>query len=196
MKPSGHNLFMHGLIAGCRCMQQLLTALLLILLLSAPVTGIADEVQHTEYRIKTAFLYNFARFTIWPEAALQERNEFTLCTLGNTLFGTQLDTLTGKTVHSKTLVVKHFGRPEELVDCQLVFISQSNALAETLWILQELPVLTVSDAAAFTEQGGIIQFELVNNKVRFRINVDAARTAGLTISSKLLSLAISVTGAR
>jgi hypothetical protein len=196
MKPSGHNLFMHGLIAGCRCMQQLLTALLLILLLSAPVTGMADEAQHTEYRIKTAFLYNFARFTSWPEAALQERSDFSLCTLGSTLFGAQLYTLIGKTVHSKALVVKHFDRPEELVDCQLVFISQSDELTETLWILKEIPVLTVSDAATFTEQGGIIQFELVDNKVRFRINVDAARTAGLTISSKLLSLAISVTGTR
>jgi hypothetical protein len=196
MKSSGHKLFMHGLTAGWRCMQQRVTALLLILLLLTPVAGPADEAQHTEYRIKSAFLYNFSRFTSWPEAALQGRSEFSLCTLGSTRFGAQLDTLTGKTVHSKTLVVKHFGRPEELVDCQLVFISQSNTLAETLWILQELPVLTVSDAAAFTEQGGIIQFELVNNKVRFRINVDAARTAGLTISSKLLSLAISVTGGR
>ena len=187
---------MHGLIAGCRCLQQRMTTLLLILLLSAPVTGTADEAQHTEHRIKTAFLYNFSRFTSWPEAALQDRSEFSLCTLGSILLGEQLDTLTGKTVHSKTLVVKHFYRPAELVDCQLVFISQSNELAETLWILKELPILTVSDAAAFTEQGGIIQFELVNNKVRFRINVDAARAAGLTISSKLLSLAISVTGSR
>ena len=187
---------MHGLIAATRRMQQLATALLLILLLSAPVTGMADEAQYTEYRIKTAFLYNFSRFTSWPEATLQDRSEFSLCTLGNTLFRAQLDTLIGKTVHSKTLVVKQFDRPEELVDCQLVFLSQSDELTETLWILKELPVLTVSDAATFTEKGGIIQFELVDNKVRFRINVDAARTAGLTISSKLLSLAISVTDTR
>ena len=187
---------MYGLIAGCRCMQQRMSTLLLILLLSVPVAGTADETRHTEYRIKTAFLYNFSRFASWPEAALQERSEFTLCTLGSTLFGEQLDTLAGKKVHSKTLLVKHFHSPEELVDCQLVFISQSDELAKTLWILQELPVLTVGDAAAFTEKGGIIQFELVDNKVRFRINMDAARTAGLTISSKLLSLAISVTGGR
>ena len=177
-------------------MQQFVTALLLILLLSAPVAGMANEAQHTEYRIKTAFLYNFSRFTSWPEAALQDRSEFSLCTLSSTLFREQLDTLIGKTVHSKTLVVKHFDRPEEIVDCQLVFISQSGELTETLWILKEQPVLTVSDATDFTEKGGIIQFELVDNKVRFRINVDAARTAGLTISSKLLSLAINVTGTR
>ena len=177
-------------------MQRRVTALLLILLLSAPVAGTADEAQHTEYRIKTAFLYNFSRFVSWPEAALQHRSEFSLCTLGSTRLGEQLDTLTGKTVHGKKLVVKHFDRPEDIVDCRLVFISQPDELTETLWILKEQPVLTVSAAAAFTEKGGMIQFKVIDNKVRFRINVDAARAAGLTISSKLLSLAINVTGAR
>lgn len=189
-------MFIHSLIAGTRCMQPVMAALLLMLLLSAPVAGMADEAQHTEYRVKAAFLYNFSRFVSWPEAALQDRNEFSLCTLGSTLFGKQLDTLTGKTVHSKTVAVKHFDRPEDIVDCQLVFIGQSDKLTEALWTLKEQPVLTVSDAAAFTEKGGMIQFKLVDNKVRFRINANAARTAGLTISSKLLSLAISVTGVR
>jgi hypothetical protein len=82
------------------------------------------------------------------------------------------------------------------MDCQLVFIGQTDSFDETLWMLKEQPVLTVSDTAAFTEKGGMIQFKLVDNKIRFRVNVDAARTAGLTISSKLLSLAISVTGSR
>jgi hypothetical protein len=195
MKPSGHNLFMHSLIAGTRCMQQVIAALLLMLL-SVAVAGTTDEAQHTEYRIKTAFLYNFSRFVSWPEAALQDRSEFSLCTLGSTLFGEQLDTLTGKTVHGKTLVIKRFDRPEDVLDCQLVFIGQSDEPGETLWILKERPVLTVSDAAAFTEKGGMIQFKVIDNKIRFRINVDAARAAGLTISSKLLSLAIDVTGAR
>jgi hypothetical protein len=177
-------------------MQLVITALLLMLLLSAPVAGTADEVQHTEYRIKTAFLYNFSRFVSWPEAALQDRSEFSLCTLGSTLFGKQLGTLTGKTAHRKALAVKHFDRPEDVMDCQLVYIGQSVDFDVALRMLKEQPILTVSDAAAFTEKGGMIQFKLLDNKVRFRINVDAARTAGLTISSKLLSLAISVTGVR
>jgi len=177
-------------------MQRVMATLLLMLLLSVPATGTASEANHTEYWIKTAFLYNFSRFVVWPEAALRDRTEFSLCTLGSTLFEEQLDTLTGKTVHSKTLVVKRFIKPEDIMDCQLVFIGQTDSFDETLWMLKEQPVLTVSDTAAFTEKGGMIQFKLVDNKIRFRVNVDAARTAGLTISSKLLSLAISVTGSR
>jgi hypothetical protein len=196
MKPSGHNTFNDSLSAVTRCVQQLMRALLLILMSLAPATGTADDANYTEYRIKTAFLYNFSRFVVWPEAALRDRTEFSLCTLGSTLFEEQLDTLTGKTVHSKTLIVKRFIKPEDIMDCQLVFIGQTDSFDETLWMLKERPVLTISDTAAFTEKGGMIQFKLVDNKIRFRVNVDAARTAGLTISSKLLSLAISVTGSR
>jgi hypothetical protein len=196
MKPSGFNKARHGLFAGICRLQQLTRVLLLIMLLPAATTGMADDSSATEYRIKTAFLYNFSRFVSWPAAVLQDRTEFSLCTLGNTPFGKQLDTLNGKTVHGKALVVKRFNMPEDVMDCQLVFIGESDGFDAALWMLKEQPVLTVSNAAAFTEKGGMIQFKLVDNKVRFTINMDAAGTAGLTISSKLLSLAISVTGTR
>ena len=166
------------------------------MLLCAPVTGKADEAQQTEYRIKTAFLYNFSRFVVWPESAMRERSEFSLCTLGETLFEEQLDTLAGKTVHNKAIVVKRHSQPEQVLDCQLVFIGEQQDLTETLRTLQKQPVLTVSNIAGFTKKGGIIQFQLIENKVRFRINADAASSAGLTVSSKLLSLAIDVTGSR
>ena len=195
MKLSGHNTFMRKLIAGIQAVRQAM-AVLLVLLLTVPVSGMADEAQQTEYRIKTAFLYNFSRFVVWPETTLQDRSEFSLCTLGETLFGEQLDTLTGKIVHNKAIVVKRFYRLEDALNCHLVFIGEHDELAETLWTLREQPVLTVSNATGFAEKGGIIQFKLIKNKIRFLINTDAAKTAGLTISSKLLSLAISVTGTR
>ncbi len=195
MKMSAYNL-RHSLLASTRCMQRVLAALLLVLLTSVPAIGMTDSTQQAENRIKTAFLYNFSRFAVWPEAALRGRSEFSLCTLGTTKISKQLDSLTGKSVHGKTIFVKHFDKPEDVAECHLVFIGDLGDLTETMWILSEQPVLTVSDAAAFTEKGGIIQFKLVDNKVRFRVNVDAARASGLTISSKLLSLAISVTGSR
>lgn len=168
--------------------------LLAALLLSGPALAVANETQASEYRVKSAFLYNFARFVTWPEAALQDRTEFTLCVIGTDPFGKQLDKLTGKTVQEKTLVIRRLASLAMLDDCQLVYIGEDTSPADILLLLGEQPVLTVSDAADFIEQGGIIQFKLVQSKVRFRINMDAASTAGLSISSKLLSLAISVTG--
>lgn len=178
---------LHGLprIAGC---------LLAVLLLSVASLVVADEVQTTEYRVKTAFLYNFSRFVTWPQAALLDHTEFSFCVIGKDPFGTQLDKLTAKTVHDKSLVVTRLSSLAMIDRCHLLYIGENTEPGDVLLLLREKPVLTVSDTADFVEQGGIIQFVLVDNKVGFRINVDAANTAGLSISSKLLSLAISVTG--
>ena len=114
--------------------------------------------------------------------------------IGTDPFGAQLDKLAGKPVHNNTLVIKRLKSLTLADDCQLVYISEDTEPTEVLLLVREKPVLTVSDAEDFIEQSGIIQFKLVQNRVRFRINMDAANSAGLSISSKLLSLAISVTG--
>ena len=172
---------------------RIVCCLLAVLLLSVPALVTAGGTT-TEYRVKTAFLYNFSRFVTWPKGALPDRTEFSLCVIGSDPFGTQLDKLAGKTVHNKPLVVRRLSSLALLDSCHLLYIGENAALAEVLLLLGEQPVLTVSEATDFIEQGGIIQFILVENKVRFRVNVDAANNAGLGISSKLLSLAISITG--
>jgi hypothetical protein len=52
-----------------------------------------------------------------------------------------------------------------------------------------LPILTIGDAPGFAKRGGIINFTLEENRVRFEVNVEAAKNAVLTISSRLLALA-------
>jgi hypothetical protein len=169
-------------------------SLLAVLLLTIPATALADDAEISEYRVKAAFLYNFSRFVTWPETTLQDRTEFSLCVIGTDPFGAQLDKLTGKPVHKNTLVVKRLKSLTLADDCQLVYISEDTEFTEVLLLVREKPVLTVSDAEDFIEKSGIIQFEMVQDKVRFRINMNAAKGASLSISSKLLSLAIGVTG--
>jgi hypothetical protein len=180
--PAPHNL------------QRIVCWLLTVLLLSVAPSVLATSVQTTEYRVKIAFLYNFSRFVTWPEAALQNSAKFSLCVTGTDPFGAQLDKLAGKAVHNTSLEVRRLNNLTMLDSCHLVFVGEDADLAEILLLLGEQPVLTVSESADFIEQGGIIQFVLVDNKVRFKINMDAANHAGLNISSKLLSLAVSVTG--
>ena len=173
---------------------RIVRSLLAALLLAVPALAMSDEALISEYRVKAAFLYNFSRFVTWPETTLQDRTEFSLCVIGTDPFGAQLDKLAGKPVHNNTLVIKRLKSLTLADDCQLVYISEDTEPTEVLLLVREKPVLTVSDAEDFIEQSGIIQFKLVQNRVRFRINMDAANSAGLSISSKLLSLAISVTG--
>jgi hypothetical protein len=45
----------------------------------------------------------------------------------------------------------------------------------------------------FSQQGGMIQFVVEANKVRFEVNLTSAERAGLTLSSELLKVATTVT---
>jgi len=163
------------------------TALLLVCM---PALGGMPDTSSTEYRIKVAFLYNFTSFVSWPEAATGETG-FTLCVLGHDPFGQLLDKLEGKPAGTASLVVRRIATPAALKECNLVFIGEMPAeqLDAALEALHALPVLTVSDIPGFTNRGGIIEFRIIANKVRFAINRQAAASAGLNISSKLLNLA-------
>jgi len=162
-------------------------ALLLVTGLSMPLPAFADDAV-TEYQVKAAFLYNFSRFVNWPGAL---DNTFRLCVIGQNPFENLLDGLIGKNVHDSIMVVETHDSTDTVHDCQVLFISRSlePELDTIITAIDGLPILTVSDIASFTDAGGMIGLGIVNNKIRFEINTDAAGLAGLSISSKLLSLA-------
>jgi hypothetical protein len=164
---------------------------LCLLLAWLPAAGAANVVSDAEYRIKTAFLYNFARFVTWP--ALPQ-DELRLCVLGSPQLDRHTGTLQHKTVHERRLRVLQPGDAVMLEECQILFIGTGyNArLHEILSALGDRPVLTVSDIAGFTAAGGMIGLLVVDNKVRFEINTAAAGRAGISISSKLLTLATAI----
>ncbi|MGD8619871.1 MAG: YfiR family protein [Gammaproteobacteria bacterium] len=181
----------HDAVHIARGTYRLLRALCL-LLAWLPAAGAANVTPDTEYRIKTAFLYNFARFVTWP--ALPQ-DEFRLCVLGSPQLDRHADTLQYKTVHERRLRVLHLSDAAMLARCQMLFIGTGYTarLHEVLSALGDRPVLTVSDIAEFTRAGGMIGFLVVDNKIRFEINAGAAERAGVSISSKLLTLATAIT---
>lgn len=152
-----------------------------------------EDAPSREYQIKAAFLYNFAKFVGWPAHAFKEaRSTMTLCVLGSDPFGAALDqAIAGKTVAGRKMVVARFEGLPHLDVCHILFISPSerDRLAQILDTLTGSSVLTVGDTERFAHQGGMINFYVDENKVRFEINERAAERAGLKISSKLLKLA-------
>jgi uncharacterized protein DUF4154 len=147
----------------------------------------------SEYQVKAAFLYNFAKFVEWPAAAFaDDRAPFTLCIVGEDLFGSALSEIAAhKNVKGRTLAVKHLKEEAGLRTCHILFVnsSEKKKLARILGILRGSHVLTVGEMDGFGQSGGMINFVLEENRVHFEINVEAADRAGLKISSKLLELA-------
>lgn len=165
--------------------------ILLLALLALPVS--AQEAPPLEYELKAAFLYNFVKFVDWPQDAFAgPRSPLTICVYGDDPFGSSLDgAVHGESLGERSLLVQRPAVLEELRDCRVLFVSRSERqrLPEVLSEVEGAPVLTVSDTDGFLRAGGIINFVLEDNKVRFLINQDAAERSRLRISSKLLRLA-------
>jgi hypothetical protein len=172
----------------------LLLGLSLLWLLFACGNGRSEDAPPTEYQIKAAFLFNFARFVQWPTNALAaSTSPMIIGVLGENPFHNDLAlTLRNKSVDDHPLVIKEFSSAAEATNCHILFISASEKprLPNIINGLKGSSVLTVGEMDQFTESGGMINFVLQGSKIRFQINNNAASSAGLKISSKLLALAL------
>jgi hypothetical protein len=175
----------------------LLAILMISALRCAVLYAYAQAPSVSEYQVKAAFVYNFAKFVDWPPTVFAHAQApINLCIVGIDPFGTALETIKDKTVKDRQLVVQYKSRRENLGSCQSAFISASEreVLTQILASLHDTPILTVSDVDGFLESGGMINLITVANKIRFEVNLDAVRRAGLTISAQLLKLAAAVKG--
>lgn len=174
-----------GIVATC----------VLCVFLAFPVRGqSADPSDSSEYLIKAGFIYNFAKLMEWPDPVFPQANSpIVIGVLGNTdpFQGTLDDVLKGKQVNGHPFVVRHLKSRDDIKGCNILFVTSSEAahVDELLHQVRGLPVLTIGDTPGFAERGGIINFVVEDNKVRFDIDVQAAKQADITISSRLLALA-------
>lgn len=144
-----------------------------------------------EYRLKAAFLYNFAAFTEWPA---EVGPTLALCLFGGDPFGAEIEPLQGKKVGERTLALHRKGNPESLKGCHVVFVAPAaiGQLPRVLEAVRGQPVLTVADSAGAVHQGAALNMAVTQGRVTFEANLVAARQSRLNLSSKLLRLATEV----
>jgi YfiR/HmsC-like len=156
----------------------------------------SDSSNSAEYLIKAGFTYNFAKLIDWPSGAFAQANSpIIIGVLGIDPFnGTLDDVLKGKEANGRAFEVRHLKWGADVRGCNILFVSDSETphLDELFRTIKGLPILTIGDAAGFAQHGGIINFVVADNRVRFEINTDAAKQANISISSRLLSLAMPV----
>jgi hypothetical protein len=172
--------------------KKFLVVLLLVWIASAAAipTAHGQEKAIGEYDVKAAFLYNLTKFIEWPDKSLDQKSALTIYILGDAPFGNALDAIRGKTIKGKAIVVKKTNSLDILKHGDILFISNSEKgrLEQILKGISGLPILTVGDTESFAENGVIVNFYIEDNKIRFEINIEAAKRAGLRISSNLLRL--------
>ncbi|GJL76261.1 YfiR family protein [Nitrosomonas sp.] len=156
---------------------------------SSQSAAFADEL--VEYKVKAAFIYNFIAFTQWPADTGQTLN---LCIYGKDYFDDEIDKLQNRSVNNHQIKVIRTDSIEQLQDCQAIFFSKSvrEKLPALLDVIRNKPVLTLADSPGAATQGVAINMALSNEKIVFEINLREARSSGLNISARLLSLAVKV----
>lgn len=189
----------HGRAAAARCGLPLVAAL--VLLLSAHSVGMVQaqgpRAAPDPELLKAAFVYNFAKFTRWPEGTWAEPSgPFRLCTLGRDALVDLLAGLGGESVAGRPVELVAVDLPLAGSGCHLLYLARGaqSRVREVLERVNGRPVLTVSQSPSFAQVGGMVELYRDYDRLRFRVNVAAAREAGLRLSARLLDLAQIVDG--
>jgi hypothetical protein len=179
------------------------------LCLAEPTNGRPAAIQAREGDIKAAFLYNFIKFTDWPEGKVAELNTITIGVIGEHKFGDAFDPIKDKPIKDKQLIIKNLGRFRtsfssddtgklelanyiaQLIKCHVLFIcdSERENFKAILDAVKGYGVLTVGETSDFLNYNGIITFIPGTEKIVFEVNQKVCEQEGLKISSKVLRLA-------
>jgi hypothetical protein len=153
-------------------------------------------IEASEEKLKAAYLYKFLNYVEWPAASFSGPDApYQIGVLGDDLVADELArSSAGKTVNDRPLAIRRLAAGDSMNDIDLLFISHSERARQGALLakLRTLPVLTVTETEGALDAGSIINFRIVDNRVRFEVSLDAADRAGLKLSARLLGVAINV----
>ncbi len=151
----------------------------------------------SEYDVRAAYLLNFGKFMRLNGEAQTPDGSFHICILGHDPIGAVIDQLAaGDTIDRRPIHIQRIGDPTQGLGCQVLYIgpSETGRLREDLAILEGSDILTVGDAPDFLQMGGMVQFILDSDHVRFKVNLNAVNRTHIVLSSELLRVAAAVEG--
>jgi hypothetical protein len=161
-------------------------------------SSVGSSGEPVALQVKAAYLLHFAQFVYWPkQPGVDASAPLVFGVLGPDPMVAVLEkTVAGKSVGKRPVEVKQFASAEQIDRCDILFLprSASKRAQGVLVAVSGKPVLTVSDREGFSAAGGMIEFLLIDDSIRFAINNAAVERVGLKLSSELLRVAWSING--
>jgi hypothetical protein len=167
----------------------------LALALPAPSCTAAAPSHPSQSDVEAVYLFDFGKFVRWPTGA--EQGAMRICIAGTESFKAGVEKIVAnENINGRSLEVRRVLGPGEASGCAILFIdaAEGERAPELLAAVAGKPTLTVSDLTDFLTRGGMIQFELVGDRVRFSVNLGAVNRGHLAMSSELLKVALTVKG--
>ncbi|MFG6461213.1 YfiR family protein [Roseateles sp. DXS20W] len=152
--------------------------------LAAPIAAAQSASPES---LKAEVVYRVLMFVTWPPERETPGRGLQICTLGDGRVDSALQTLSGRPIRQLTVDVRRLSRAEPAAGCHLLYLAAPQPALRTM--LADAPVLVVSDGAAMLDHGAMINLQVEDGRIVFDVELDAARRAGLVISTKLLRLA-------
>lgn len=196
--PAIHTRAEIRILRPIRSSRWLIFALLALLLqATASVTrqATAEMPGPSLYDVESVYLFDFAKFVRWPARA--EHETFTICIAGQKIYVDKLTKIVaGERIASHPLSTRIVERPDDAAGCDILFIDATakEHLDNLLGATVGKPVLTVSDIPDFFDHGGMIQFLIIDKRVRFAVDLQPVVRSGISLNSELLKVAVTVNG--
>lgn len=176
--------------------RKMIAAVLFAFMLWAPANALSQEKRELnleEQKIKAGLIYNFLKYTSWPDnKTLEHSSSLIVCIFGDEdPFNGYLQPIEGRTVNQKLISLRHVSSIEEAEKCHMLFIAADE---QARWpsLQHELlhtSILTVGDFDGFADSGGMIEFSTKNDRVRIDLNSGAVRAAHLQMGENLRHMA-------
>jgi hypothetical protein len=141
-----------------------------------------------EYALKAAFLYRFIDYVSWKDYS--KNQPFKIAILEESSITASLLDIP----KTKKIDVKEYKNLDEISFCNILFVPYNSTIPiET--ILSKFsgkPVLIITERNGYGKKGAQMNFVIIENKLKFEINLKAINKSGIGISSFLLQHAIIV----
>jgi hypothetical protein len=151
---------------------------------------------HLERNVKAAFLYKFLGYVEYPDSALPTTGEpLVIGVLGDDEVAEELRRIsTGRSMNGRAVAVRKLRANDAPGKLHLLFIGDGDAadIDKALAAVRQAPVLTVTETSRNLRQDSVINFRVVEERVRFEVSLDAAERNNLKLSSRLLAVAYKV----
>jgi uncharacterized protein DUF4154 len=156
------------------------------------LSAIAQSPRPSQFDVQAVYLFDFAKFVRWPAA---ESGPIVLCIAGESKYADSLKRIiAGERIDNRALVIESVQRPADATGCSILFIGTAakDRLDSLLAATAGRPMLTVSDVPGFLDHGGMINFLVIDNRVRFSVDLRPVERSGISLSSELLKVAVTV----
>lgn len=182
--------------AGIARLAILLALAGLPLFAAAQTTAVGSSAATSEEKVKAAFIFKFLHYVDWPPGAFSRNDApFVIGILNDDeMIEELIKATTGRSVNGRAVTVKKMHAGDGFAGVHVLFIGSAEKIRLAQWLRQskEQPILAITEGDDGLAKGSMINFRIVDERVRFEVALDAVEKAGLKMSSRILAVALSV----